>query len=96
MDQLITDHRRLGDLCRSLQGERDLLIQEKRSLQEQVKSLEHQLSVLQLCEGLATSTASSDKARSKARARVNRLMREVDKCITLLSATEQGAPEVQE
>ncbi len=89
VDQLITDHRRLRDLCRSLRKERDELKQDKRTLQEQVKSLEHQLSVLQLCEGLATSTASSDKARANARARVNRLMREVDKCINLLSATEE-------
>lgn len=96
MDQLITDHKRLGDLCRSLQSERDELLREKRTLLEQVKSLEHQLSVLQLCEGLATSNGSSDKARANARARVNRLMREVDKCISLLSATEQDGAGLSE
>ncbi|MFI3282542.1 MAG: hypothetical protein SNG10_03325 [Rikenellaceae bacterium] len=90
VDQLISDHKRLGDLCRSLQSERDMLLAQKREMQEQMKSLEHQLSVLQLCEGLgsSTATASRDESRNRARARVNRLMREVDKCINLLSATE--------
>lgn len=86
VDQLIADHQRLADSCRSLQSERDALLRERRALQEQVKDLEHQLSVLQLCEGLGSSSSSRDQARARARARVNRLMREVDKCINLLSA----------
>ncbi len=91
VDQLFSDHQRLSGLCRTLQSERDALLQERRALQEQVKDLEHQLSVLQLCEGLGSSSASSDKARARAKSRVNRLMREVDKCISLLSATPEGA-----
>ncbi len=89
MDQLITDHQRLSALCLSLTAERDALSREKRTQQERIKDLEHQLSVLQLCEGLGSSpVAERDQAESKnrARARVNRLMREVDKCINLLSA----------
>ena len=45
----------------------------------------------QLAEGLA----GGDGGREKARARVNRLMREVDKCIALLRQPETGAEERQ-
>ncbi len=91
VDQLLTDHQRLSDLCRSLQVERDALLRERRVLQEEVKGLEHQLTVLQLCEGLGSSSQDREQSRAPARARVNRLMREVDKCINLLSAHPEGA-----
>ncbi len=85
VDQLIEDHKRLTQLCRDLTSERDELLGEKRELQLEVKRLNHEVSIHQLCEGLASNSASRDRAR----ARVNRLMREVDKCINLLSASQE-------
>ena len=41
---------------------------------------------MQLAEGLAGGSGNRDKAR----ARVNRLMREVDKCIALLERSDLG------
>ncbi|MEG1621882.1 MAG: hypothetical protein RR330_00765 [Alistipes sp.] len=78
------DHHRLALLCGTLTAERDQLKVEKRTLQEQIRAMDHELSRLQLSAGLAGG--GSDK--TKARARVNRLMREVDKCIALLNKTQ--------
>ena len=77
---LIDDHKRLSGLCTELAQQRDALQREKRALQEQVRDLEAEVAKLQLVDGLAGGRTNRDKAR----ARVNRLMREVDKCIALL------------
>ena len=83
--QLMDDHRRVSELCASPSGlrtvtaQRDALRAEKRSLEERVRELDAELARMQLAEGLA----GGSRNREKARARVNRLMREVDKCIAL-------------
>ena len=77
--QLIDDHKRLSDLCAELTTQRDTLRSEKRTLEERVRELDAELARMQLTEGLAGGGSN----REKARARVNRLMREVDKCIAL-------------
>lgn len=82
--QLIDDHRRLSGLCTELTRERDALKAENRSLQERIRELDTELARMQLTDGLA----GGDRNREKARARVNRLMREVDKCIALLGSPE--------
>ena len=72
--QLIDDHKRLSDLCAELTAQRDTLRSEKRTLEELVRELDAELARMQLTEGLA----GGGRNREKARARVNRLMREVD------------------
>ena len=57
---------------------------EKRSLEVRVRELDAEVARMQLTEGLAGGSPN----REKARARVNRLMREVDKCIALLGRPE--------
>ena len=76
--QLIDDHKRLSDLCAELTAQRDTLRSEKRTLEERVRELDAELARMQLTEGLA----GGGRNREKARARVNRLMREVDCRIT--------------
>lgn len=78
--QLIDDHKRLTAICAELTAERDALKSESRSRQEHIRELDAELQRMQLTEGLA----GGKQNREKARARVNRLMREVDKCIALL------------
>ena len=80
MRRLISEHRRLSELCVDLTAERDRLKTDNRSLREQLHTTQGELSRMQLAEGLA----GGSKDRDKARARINRLMREVDKCIALL------------
>lgn len=84
LEQLIEEHSRLTALCGKLTAERDALKEEKRALEQRIRDLDHELSKRQLTEGLAGSRADKEKAR----ARVNRLMREVDKCIALLNKPE--------
>lgn len=87
MRALIEDHRRLGALCRELAAERDALKAANRTLEERARKLDAELGRMQLAEGLSGGGAG----REKARARVNRLMREVDKCIALVGALEEDA-----
>ncbi len=86
---LMEDHRKLRSECRELMAEREMLFKQRRELKEQVAELERQLSLCQLREGFSTTAADRDQAR----ARVNRLMREVDKCITLLTSQPLGGIE---
>ena len=81
--QLMDDHKRLSDQCAELTAQRDNLKAENRTLQERIRELDGELSRMQLTEGLA-----GGRNRDKARARVNRLMREVNKCIALLGRPE--------
>lgn len=85
--QLMDDHRRLAGLVREMEAELAELRSEKRSLQEQNRDLSARLKRKELAEGLAGESQNRDKAR----ARVNRLMREVDKCIALLGGIEDEA-----
>lgn len=75
------EHRKMVALCGKLTAERDALKEEKRHLEERLRTMDHELERMQLSEGLAGNSANKEKAR----ARVNRLMREVDKCIALLN-----------
>ena len=84
--QLIDDHKRLSDLCAELTAQRDTLRSEKRTLEERVRELDAELARMQLTEGLA----GGGRNREKARARVNRLMREVDKCVALLGGPDDA------
>ncbi len=80
--ELIEDHRRLGDLHNNLSRELESQKIENRELKEQVKGLSSEVSKLRLAQGLTGKGQDSQRAR----ARVNQLMREVDKCIALLGS----------
>ena len=84
LERLMEEHRKMVLLCGKLTAERDALKEEKRALEQRVRDLDRELSKQQLSEGLAGGKADKEKAR----ARVNRLMREVDKCIALLNKAE--------
>ena len=85
--QLLDDHKRLSGVVRELSAENARLKGEKRTLEEENKSLRTDLQRKELAEGLAGESRNRDKAC----ARVNRLMREVDKCIALLGGIEDEA-----
>ncbi len=81
---LIEEHRRKSEQCDRLAAECQSLKEENRSLQERVKQLDSELATVQLGEGLA----GDNRNKAKARARVNRLMREVDRCIAIVKQQE--------
>ena len=87
VQQLLDDHKRLSEVARELTAEVAKLKAEKRTLEEENKSLRTDLQRKELAEGLAGDSRNRDKAR----ARVNRLMWEVDKCIALLGGMEDEA-----
>ncbi len=82
--RLVEAHSLLSAACSELTSERDRLLVENRTLQVRIKELESQLAVSELSDGLGGQSANSERAR----ARVNRLLREVDRCIALLNKQE--------
>lgn len=90
--RLIDDHRRLTEHCAELTAQRESLRNENRGLQERIRQLDAELARMQLTEGLAGEGTNKDKAK----ARVNHLMREVDKCIALLGKPDQAAGSTEE
>ncbi len=82
---LIADHKRLSRLSDDLTRERNSLLSERRELQMQVTQLNSEISSLRLSVALG----GNDKDKDKARARVNQLMREVDRCIALLNKVDK-------
>ena len=80
VERLIESHSTLTRACSELTAERDSLREENRTLAAQVRELQNQLSKLQLSDGLSGGKADKELAR----ARINRLLREVDRCIALL------------
>lgn len=89
---LIEDHWRLSALCRELTAERDALKIANRAQEERIRALDAEVGRMQLAEGLS----GGGRNRAKARARVNRLMREVDRCIALLEKPEGAVPTTQD
>lgn len=87
VQQLLDAYQRSTALCEELKQACATLQKENRSLEEQMRSLRSELSRKELAEGLSGRSTNRDRAR----ARVNRLMREVDKCIALVSSLEETA-----
>ena len=82
---LLSDHKRIYALNSSLNQQKAKLLAERRALQEQVTELTNELSALRLSQALGGQATDRDKSR----ARINHLMREVDKCIALLNAAKE-------
>ena len=81
IERIIAENRRLREESRNLVRQRDKLKAGNRELTARIAELERRISVLELSKGMA---GGSDDAKL-AKARVNRLMREVDRCIALLN-----------
>ena len=70
--------------CDRFRQERDRLRAEMRGQQERAHELQSEVQRLRLAEGLSGTTTD----RAKSQARINLLLREVDKCIALLAKAE--------
>ena len=79
--RLIEQHDRLKKQAAELQAERDKLVAKNRELTNKLAEAERRIITLELSEGLAGNTAD----KKQAKARVNRLMREIDGCIALMN-----------
>lgn len=85
VERLIADHERISGECRTLVAERDKLLASKRRLEEKVREQETRIKGLELTSVMRGSADSMERAR----ARVNSLLREIDRCIAIVSS-EQG------
>ena len=89
VERLIGSHSALAKACSELTAERDSLRDENRMLKLQIRELQQQLSRMQLSDGLSGGNADKERAR----ARINRLLREVDRCIALLAENRDNEDE---
>ena len=85
--QLMAAHGALAGLCEELKSSCSKLQAENRMLEEENRVLRDRVARAELAEGFS----GDRRNREKARARVNRLMREVDKCIALVARIEDEA-----
>ncbi|MCH5329755.1 MAG: hypothetical protein J1E04_02230 [Alistipes sp.] len=77
--RLLKEHDRVILQRDALAAECGKLREQNRSLREEVKRLESELSAAQVVGGLTGDGGN----RKRARARINRLLREVDRCIAV-------------
>ena len=84
--RIIGQYEKLDAEYAQLLQQRDALRAEARQREELVRDLKAEVERLRLAESLSGNTSD----RIKSRARINRLWREVDKCIALLTKVQQG------
>ena len=77
--RVIEDNTRLRKECATLVGEKDKLKVENRELREKIDVLQRKISLLEL------GGTQDEAAKKRAKAQINRLMREIDRCIALVS-----------
>jgi cell division septum initiation protein DivIVA len=83
-EKLIGDNRRLRAEVERLEAAKGKLREENQRLTAQNRALEQRVAVKDLAAGFASETPGRQGTKM-ARARVNRLLREVDQCIVLLN-----------
>lgn len=86
IDRLIAENRGLRNEREKLVGENNELKIKNRELIEDLAEQDDRIAVLELKK----SFAAGGENQRLARARVNRLVREVDKCLALLNREEHG------
>ena len=77
VERLIADHERIAKECRELVKQRDKLLGEKHRLEERLREQDTRIKSLELVGVMRGDDGNVERAR----ARVNSLLREVDRCI---------------
>ncbi len=83
VELILNENSRLKEECGRLTAERDRLKAENRELKQNAGEMERRIGLLELGGGLAGAKDDADKKR--ARQHVNRLMREIDRCMALMN-----------
>lgn len=84
--QIIGDNRRLRSELSKALNEKAVLSKQKISQQQKIAELEKRVEVLELAKGFAGGSSNNgSESGDKARRHVNKLLREVDKCIALMN-----------
>lgn len=86
VERLIADHERVSRQCRELTKERDNLLGQKHRLEERVREQDTRIRSLELAEVMRGGDGNVERAK----ARVNNLLREVDRCIALIKREQDN------
>ena len=86
-ERIISQYEALESEYAALSEERDQLRGKVREQEEQLRELKAEVQRLRLAESLAGGDTTD---KTKSRARINLLLREVDKCIALLAKAQQN------
>lgn len=81
IDRLIAENQRLSAENETLVQRKERLASENRELKQTVASQEKRIGILELGKGIAGEGMDAKKAQM----RINRLMREIDRCIALVN-----------
>jgi len=84
-ERLIGQNRKLHTELERSEASRGKLAADNRRLADENAALRHRLEVRELAEGFAGGAVDGRDGAKAARARVGRLMREVDRCIALVN-----------
>lgn len=86
VERLIADHERISKECRDLVKQRDKLLGEKHRLEERLREQETRIKSLELAGVMRGNSGDVERAR----ARVNSLLREVDRCIAAIKHEQEN------
>lgn len=86
VERLIADHERIAKECRELVKQRDKLLGEKHRLEERLRDQDTRIKSLELVGVMRGDDGNVERAR----ARVNSLLREVDKCIAAIKNEQEN------
>ena len=86
VERLIADHERIAKECRELTKQRDKLLGDKHRLEERLREQETRIKSLELVGVMRGDDGNVERAR----ARVNSLLREVDRCIAAIKHEEEN------
>ena len=83
---MIADHERIAKECRELVKQRDKLLGEKHRLEERLREQDTRIKSLELVGVMRGDDGNVERAR----ARVNSLLREVDRCIAAIKNEQEN------
>ena len=86
VERLIADHERISKECRELVKQRDKLLGEKHRLEERLREQDTRIKSLALAGVMRGNSGDVERAR----ARVNSLLREVDRCIAAIKHEQEN------
>ena len=86
VERLIADHERIAKECRELVKQRDKLLGEKHRLEERLREQDTIIKSLELVGVMRGDDVNVERAR----ARVNSLLREVDRCIAAIKNEQEN------
>ena len=86
VERLIADHERIAKECRELVKQRDKLLGEKHRLEERLREQDTRIKSLELVGVMRGDDGNMERAR----ARVNSLLREVDRCIAAIKNEQEN------